>query len=68
MNLTEDHQVTGFTQTFIEMHDYYYSPHVFTLIVGSTLVTAIFLAISFRLRPIPANAVRFSRRRRCWFW
>ena len=49
MNLTDDHHVTGFTQTFMEMHDYYYSPHVFALIVGSTLVTALLLAISFRL-------------------
>jgi hypothetical protein len=55
MNLTDDHHITGFTQTFVEMHDYYYSPHVFALIVGSTLVTAIFLAISFRLATDPGE-------------
>jgi hypothetical protein len=55
MNLTDDHHITGFTQMFLEMHDYYYSPHVFTLIVGSTLVTAIFLAASFRLATDPGE-------------
>ena len=55
MNLTDDHQITGFTRTFVEMHDYFYSPHVFALIVGSTLVTAIFLAISFRLATVPGE-------------
>jgi hypothetical protein len=55
MNLTDDHHIAGFTQTFIEMHGYYYSPHVLSLLVGATLVTAILLAMSFRLATDPGE-------------
>jgi hypothetical protein len=55
MNLTDDHHITGFTETFIEMHAYYYSPHVFLLIVGATLATAVLLALSFRLAVDPVE-------------
>jgi hypothetical protein len=51
MNLTEDHHVTGFTSLFVEMHNYFYSDHVFALMVGSALATVVFLALSFRLTP-----------------
>jgi hypothetical protein len=55
MNLTDDHHVTGFTKTFAWMHDYYFSPHVLALMVGSALVTAAFLAMCFRLAADPGE-------------
>jgi hypothetical protein len=55
MNLTDSYPVTGFTETFMEMHAYYYSPHVLPLIVGATLATAILLALSFRLAVDPVE-------------
>jgi hypothetical protein len=55
MNLTDDHHVTGFTETFVDMHAYYYSPHVFPLMAVATFATAIFLAMSFRLAVDPVE-------------
>jgi hypothetical protein len=49
MNLTDDHHVTGFTGLFVDMHGYFYSAHVFPLMVGATLATVVFLVMSFRL-------------------
>jgi hypothetical protein len=49
MNLTDDHVITDFGSRFLEMHAGFYSPHVFALIVGATLATALFLALSFGL-------------------
>jgi hypothetical protein len=49
MNLTDDHVITDFGSRFLAMHADFYSPHVFALIVGTTLATALFLALSFGL-------------------
>ena len=53
MNLTGDHRITDFGSRFLEMHAGFYSPHVFALIVGATLATAFFLALSFGLTVDP---------------
>jgi len=55
MNLTDDHHITNFTATFIEMHAEWYFPHVLPLIVGATLVTATLLALSLRVAADPVE-------------
>ena len=55
MNLTEDNHIMGFTQGFIDMHAFYYSPHVLSLMVGAAVATAILLALCFRVAVDPAE-------------
>jgi hypothetical protein len=55
MNLTDQNHITDFPSRFLEMHAGYYAPHVLPLIVGATLATAVFLALSFRLTADPVE-------------
>jgi hypothetical protein len=49
MNLTQKSPITGFANTFVEIHANYYSPGVLLLIAGSTLATAAICAVLWYL-------------------
>ncbi|WP_157087967.1 hypothetical protein [Bradyrhizobium jicamae] len=56
MNLTDESPITGFAKAFFEeMHEDYYSPHAFSLIAVSALVTVGLLIAAFRRARAPSE-------------
>jgi hypothetical protein len=49
MNLTEESHITGFWSAFMEMHDGYFAPNAFSLIVWCALISAVMLVLALRL-------------------